>query len=189
MTREEFFKIVDSGNIQNYSNNTEFIALAKQVSQEYDQEKLNKRKKRQLELDKLDNTIKDLIEKNKGSIPNIKTLSIDPKYNHNDLYQDMIDSNEPEKVSGNVLVCNYDNHNLELKVVGMYRNVDVINFGNEIIFVANSKIFNMIGDSDDTAGHKTLNGLLSYIEEDILDTSLKIDNNIFNTDVNYFILT
>ena len=188
MTKEEFLKIVDSGNSKDYSNNDEFISIAKQVIKEYKQQRENQRKSKQLILDKIENTIIDIIEKNNDSITKIKTLSINPKYNDNDLYQDMIDSNEPEKESGNVLVCRYDIDKLELKVEGMYRNVDVINFGNEIVFVTDGKTFNAIGDGEDTAGSETLKGLLSYIDEDILETSLRIDKNLFNTDANYFIL-
>ena len=79
--------------------------------------------------------------------------------------------NEPETASGNVLVCRYDIDNLELKVEGMYRNVDVVNFGNEIVFVTDGKTYNAIGDGDDTAGTETLKELLSYIDEDILETT------------------
>ena len=188
MTKEEFLKIVDSGNSKDYSNNAEFISIAKQVSEEYKQQRESQSKSKQLILDKIENTIIDLIEKNKDSIPNIKTLSINPKCNHNDVYEDMIDSNEPETASGNVLVCRYDIDSLELKVEGMYRNVDVVNFGNEIVFVTDGKTFNAVGDGDDTAGTETLKELLSYIDEDILETSLRIDKNLFNTDANYFIL-
>jgi hypothetical protein len=188
MTKEEFLKIVDSGNSKDYSNNVEFISIAKQVSEEYKQQRENQSKSKQLILDKIENTIIDLIDKNKDSIPNIKTLSINPKCNHNDVYEDMIDSNEPETASGNVLVCRYDIDNLELKVEGMYRNVDVVNFGNEIVFVTDGKTFNAVGDGDDTAGAETLKELLSYIDEDILESSLRIDKNLFNTDANYFIL-
>lgn len=31
MTKEEFFKIVDSGDSENYSNNPEFISFSKQA--------------------------------------------------------------------------------------------------------------------------------------------------------------
>jgi hypothetical protein len=41
MTKEEFLKIVDSGNSKDYSNNSEFISIDKQVSEEYRQQREN----------------------------------------------------------------------------------------------------------------------------------------------------
>jgi hypothetical protein len=41
MTKEEFLKIVDSGNSKDYSNNAEFISIDKQVSEEYRQQREN----------------------------------------------------------------------------------------------------------------------------------------------------
>ena len=188
MTKEEFFKIVDAGDSENYSNNPEFISFAKQAKEEYNQSKNQKRLEKSKEISMVENAIIDLIDKNKDSIPNIKTLSVNSKCDHSDVYEDMLDSNEPESTSGNVLVCQYDMDNLELKVKGMYQNVKVINFGNEIVFVTDGKTFNAIGDGDDTAGNDTLEGLLSYLESDILDPNIKIDKNIFNTGANYFVM-
>lgn len=140
--------------------------------------------------EEIESTIIDLIEKNKDSIPNIKTLSINAKCDHSDVYEDMLDSNEGVYLDyyGNVLVCQYDIDSLELKVKGMYQSVKAINFNNEIVFVTNGQTFNALGDGDDTAGDDTLEGLLSYLESDILDPNIKIDKNIFNTGANYFVM-
>jgi len=47
MTKEEFFKIVDSGDSENYPNNPEFISfvhfLSKQTKEEYNQSRNQKR--------------------------------------------------------------------------------------------------------------------------------------------------
>jgi hypothetical protein len=189
MTKEEFFKIVDSGDSESYSNNPEFISFAKQAKEEYNQSKNQKRLEKQKEIAKAEKAVIDLIEKNKDSIPNIKTLSINPKCDK-DVYEDILDSNEGVYLDyyGNVLVCQYDIDNLELKVKGMYQSVKTINFNNEIVFVTNGQIFNALGDGDDTAGDDTLEGLLSYLESDILDPNIKIDKNIFNTGADYFVM-
>jgi 23S rRNA G2069 N7-methylase RlmK/C1962 C5-methylase RlmI len=189
MTKEEFFKIVDSGDSESYSNNPEFISFAKQAKEEYNQSKNQKRLEKQKEIAKAEKAVIDLIEKNKDSIPNIKTLSINTKCDK-DVYEDMLDSQEGVYLDyyGNVLVCQYDIDNLELKVKGMYQNVKAINFNNEIVFVTNGQTFNALGDGDDTAGDDTLEGLLSYLESDILDPNIKIDKNIFNTGANYFLI-
>ena len=190
MTKEEFYKIVDAGDSESYSNNPEFISFAKQAKEEHNQSKNQKRLEKQKEISMIESTIIDLIEKNKDSIPNIKTLSINAKCDHSDVYEDMLDSNEGVYLDyyGNVLVCQYDIDSLELKVKGMYQSVKAINFNNEIVFVTNGQTFNALGDGDDTAGDDTLEGLLSYLESDILDPNIKIDKNIFNTGANYFVM-
>lgn len=189
MTKEEFYKIVDAGDIESYSNNPEFISFAKQAKEEHNQSKNQKRLEKQKEIAKAENAVIDLIEKNKDSIPNIKTLSINAKCDK-DVYEDMLDSNEGVYLDyyGNVLVCQYDIDSLELKVKGMYQSVKAINFNNEIVFVTNGQTFNALGDGDDTAGDDTLEGLLSYLESDILDPNIKIDKNIFNTGADYFVM-
>jgi len=188
MTKEEFFKIIDSGDSKSYLNNPEFISFAKQAKEEFEQSKSKKMLEKQKEISFIADAIKDLIEKNKDSIPDIKTLSINSKCDHSDIYEDMVDSDSFESTSGNVLVCKYDIDKLELKVKGMYQSVKVINFGNEIVFVTDGKTINAIGDGDDTAGDNTIEGFLSYLESDILDPSIKIDKNIFNTGANYFVM-
>jgi hypothetical protein len=53
---------------------------------------------------------------------------------------------------------------------------------------ASGETFNAIGDEDNTSGAKTLNELLSYIDMDVLDPSVKIDKNVFNTGADYFVM-
>lgn len=77
---------------------------------------------------------------------------------------------------------------LSLKVKGMYENVKTINFGNELSFITDDKIINAIGSDGNTPCHTDLNSFLSYLDYDILNPSMDIDPNIFNTEADYFIL-
>lgn len=191
MTKDEFLKIIefaDESVILSYAANTDFRAFAKEWREQFKQEKENQTNKITKHRQNVKNSITELIEKNKDIKPNVKELTIS-KYNDSDLYEDNIDDfDSPEISQGNVLVCSYSIDNLKLKVKGMYRGVKAINFGNEYVFVTNGKTFNAIGDEDNTSGAKTLNELLSYIDMDVLDQSVKIDKNVFNTGADYFVM-
>jgi len=60
MTKEEFYKIVDSGDSKNYSNNPEFISFAKQAKEEYNQSINQKRLEKQKEISMIDVTVNNL---------------------------------------------------------------------------------------------------------------------------------
>ncbi len=191
MTKDEFLKIIefaDDSVILSYAGDPDFRAFAKEWREKFKQERENQTNEITKYRQNVKNSITELIEKNKDIEPNVKELTI-TKYNDSDLYEDNIDDfDSPETSQGNILICSYNIDNTELKVKGMYRGVKAINFGNEYVFVTDGETFNAIGDEDNTSGAKTLNELLSYIDSDVLDTSVKIDKNVFNTGADYFVM-
>jgi len=191
MTKDEFLKIIefaDDSVILSYASDADFRAFTKEWREQFKQERENKTNEITKYRKNVENSITELIEKNKDIDPNVKELII-TKYNEIDLYEDNIDNfDSPETSQGNILICSYNIDNTELKVKGMYRGVESINFDNEYVFVTDGETFNGIGDGDNTSGAKTLNELLSYIDMDVLDPSVKIDKNVFNTGADYFIM-
>ncbi len=191
MTKEDFLDIIDSNNkeiINKYINDPEFVAFVKELRKEFAEEKEKREKDFQEEKNRINNAINALIEQNKNTIPNIEVLSIDTQFDERDVYEDLGGSElERESIKGNVLVCSYNE--LELKVIGIYQDVEVINFQNEMVFVIDSNsVVNGLGNGDDTSGSDTLNDFLSYLYLDILEPSIKIDSNLFNTGADYFVL-
>lgn len=199
MTKLDVLDIIESNNkelINKYMSDPEFVAIIKQLKEETSKELERNRKEQeskfQQEQSKIIATISNLLEKNKNTVSNPKVLSLNPKLDERDIYEDTIDSftnnYKPESTTGNVLVCTYNTNKLTLEVNGIYQNVTAINFGNEIVFITDGKTIIGLGDGDNTSGEKKIQEFLRYLEGDILNPNFKIDPNLFNTGADYFVL-
>lgn len=197
MTKQEFLNIVDSGDkarMTKHSSDPDFIKFAKEIREEFKATRKKETERIQESQDVKNSAISSLIQSNKDIIPKVNTLVVpqkndEQKEDDREFYNEVLEDfyNEYESVKGNVLVCAYDDRDSRLLVYGMYKDVEVRNFGGEHIFVIDGdRLFFGFGTESYPIGAKNLETFLSCLDVDL--DSMKIDENLFNTGADYFIL-
>lgn len=192
MTMEKFLGILDKGveEAQKYKDDPAFIKLTQAYWEEREKEEARIKNEFQKKETDVKLAIKKLIDINKNVVPNIKTLKISGP-NDYDFYLDSCVEQEYESESGNVVVCTYNisdslsSSENNLSVLGMYKDVDIHNFENEKVFVVKGKKASVVGDY----GADNLETFLEYIGEDIAFYNTKVDKNLFNLNVDYYIMS